>query len=30
MGASADGDVVLVAEGLSAYQSESCETGHVL
>ena len=30
MGASADGDVVLVAEGLSAYQSDSCETGHVL
>ena len=30
MGASADGDVVLVAEGLSAYQSDSGETGHVL
>lgn len=29
MGASANGDVVLVAEGLSTYQSDNCETGHV-
>ena len=29
MGASADGDVALVLECSSAYQSDSGETGHV-